>query len=120
MSLARRMGRVVADGVERELAMAVAGKIGIKAISAAVGIPVGIATKKLVERTWRTARPEDPPRKPSEPNVRWADALAWAALSAAGIVLAELVTQSSAKAAYKVITGNEPPPPKQDKDKKKK
>jgi hypothetical protein len=98
--------------------MAFASKIGIKAISVAVGIPVGIASKKLVERAWLTARPADPPRKASEPNVRWADALGWAALSAAGIVLAELITQRSARVAYKVITGNEPPPAKSVKEKK--
>ena len=89
--------------------MALGSKIGMKAISVVVGIPVGIATKKLVERAWLTARPEDPPRKPSESDVRWSDALGWAALSAAGVVAAELVTQRSAKAAFRAITGNEPP-----------
>jgi len=89
--------------------MAVGAKIGMKAISVVIGIPVGIVTKKLVERAWIAARPEDPPRKPSEPEVRWTDALGWAALSAAGVVVAELVTQRSAKATFKAITGNEPP-----------
>jgi hypothetical protein len=89
--------------------MAVAAKLGIKTMSVVIGIPVGIASKKLVERAWLAFRPEDPPRKPSEPDVRWVDALGWAALSAAGIVLAELITQRSAKAAYSAITGNEPP-----------
>jgi hypothetical protein len=89
--------------------MAVGAKIGMKAISVVIGIPVGIVTKKLVERAWIAARPEDPPRKPSEPEVRWTDALGWAALSAAGVVVAELVTQRSAKATFKALTGNEPP-----------
>jgi hypothetical protein len=99
--------------------MAVGAKIGMKAISVIIGIPIGIATKKAVERAWLAARPQDPPRKPSEPDVRWADALGWAALSAAGVVVTELVTQRSAKAAYKAITGNEPPAqPVKDEDKK--
>ena len=89
--------------------MAIGSKIGIKAISVVIGIPVGIISKKVVERAWLTARPNDPPRKPSEPDVRWTDALGYAALSAAGIVLAELITQTSARAAFKAITGNEPP-----------
>jgi hypothetical protein len=89
--------------------MAVAGKIGMKLMSAAIGIPVGIASKKLVERTWLAVRPQDPPRKPSEPGVRWVDALGWAALSAVGIVVGELITQSGAKAAYRALTGSEPP-----------
>jgi hypothetical protein len=94
-------------------------KIAIKGMSIVIGIPVGIVTKKVVERAWLTARPEDPPRKPSEPDVRWTDALGWAALSAAGVVIAELITQTSAKAAFRAITGNEPPAqPVKDEDKK--
>jgi hypothetical protein len=89
--------------------MAIGAKIGIKAISAVIGIPVGILAKKATERAWLAAHPSDPPRKPSEPGVRWTDALAWAALSAVGIVAAELITQQSAKAAFRAITGSEPP-----------
>ena len=99
--------------------MGLGSKIAIKGMSVVIGIPVGIATKKAVERAWLAARPDDPPRKPSEPEVRWTDALGWAALSAAGIVLAELITQASAKAAFRAITGNEPPTqPVKDEDKK--
>jgi len=100
--------------------MALGSKIAIKGLSIVIGIPVSIVTKKAVERAWLAARPEDPPRKPSEPEVRWTDALGWAALSAAGVVIAELVTQTSAKAAFRAITGNEPPQqPVKDEDKKK-
>ena len=97
--------------------MAIGAKIGIKVISIAIGIPVGIASKKAVEHAWLALRPQDPPRKPSEPDVRWTDALGWAALSAAGVVVAQLITQSSAKAAFKAITGSEPPRAKTVKDK---
>jgi hypothetical protein len=97
--------------------MAVGAKIGMKLISVAIGIPVGIASKKLVEHAWLAVRPEDPPRKPSEPDVRWKDALGWAALSAAGVVIAQLITQSSAKATYKALTGSEPPRAKTVEDK---
>jgi hypothetical protein len=99
--------------------MAAGAKIGMKVMSIAIGIPVGIVTKKVVERAWLAARPEDPPRKPSEADVRWTDAIGWAALSAAGIVVAELLTRRSAEAAYHAITGSEPPPPKQSKKSKK-
>jgi hypothetical protein len=95
--------------------MAVAGKVGMKVMSALIGIPVGIATKKAVDRAWLAARPGDTPRKPSEPGVRWADAVGWAALSAVGIVVAELITRRSAEVAYHAITGSQPPPPKPDK-----
>ena len=99
--------------------MAVAAKVTIKAMSIVIGIPVGIATKKVVERVWTAARPEQPPRKATESDVRWDDAIAWAALSAIGIVVADLVTRRSAEAAYRAITGNEPPAGKPDKAAKK-
>jgi hypothetical protein len=102
------------------VAMAMGSKVGMKVMSIVIGIPVGIVTKKVVERTWTTVRPEDPPRKPAEPDVRWVDALGWAALSAVGIVVAELVTRRSAEVAFKAITGNQPPPPKPDKHAKNK
>jgi hypothetical protein len=98
--------------------MAVAGKIGFKMMSVVIGIPVGIVSKKLVERAWLAVRPEDPPRKPSEPGVRWPDALGYAALSAAGIVVAELATRRAAEVAYRALTGSQPPPPKPDKHRK--
>lgn len=99
--------------------MAAAAKIGLKLMSALISIPVGIATKKLVERTWVAARPEKPPREAKDEGVRWGDAIGWAALSAAGVVVAELVTQRSTTAAYRAITGNEPPAPKPAKPSKK-
>jgi len=89
--------------------MAAAAKITMKAMSLVIGIPVGIATKKAVEQVWALARPEHPPRKASENDVRWSDAVAWAALSAVGIVVADLATRRGTEAAYRAITGNEPP-----------
>jgi hypothetical protein len=99
--------------------MAAAAKIGIKVMSIVIGIPVGIVTKKVVEKVWTTARPQSPPRKPSETGVRWSDAVAWGALSAVGIVVSDLVTRRSAEAAYAAITGNPPPPATPDKGAKK-
>jgi Protein of unknown function (DUF4235) len=99
--------------------MAAGAKIGIKVMSVVIGIPVGIGTKKAVERVWIAVRPEDPPRKPTESDVRWADAIAWAALSAIGIVVADLLTRRSAEAAFRAITGKQAPPAKAGKGSKK-
>ncbi|WP_375477123.1 DUF4235 domain-containing protein [uncultured Jatrophihabitans sp.] len=99
--------------------MAAGAKIGIKVISIVIGIPVGIATRKIVEKAWETARPEAPPRKPTDADVHWSDAVAWGALSAVGIVVADLLTRRSAEAAYSAITGNAAPPPKPSKGSKK-
>jgi hypothetical protein len=90
----------------------VAGKIGMKVLTIAVGIPVGIVTKKVVEGAWQLTRPHDPPRHPSDDGVRWADALAWGALSAAGIVAADMLTRRGAEEVWRTLLGTEPPPPK--------
>jgi Protein of unknown function (DUF4235) len=99
--------------------MAAGAKIGMRVMSIVIGIPVGMATRKVVERAWVAARPADPPRRPTEGGVRWADAVGWAALSATGIVIADLLTRRSAEMAYQAITGNPPPPPKPAKGSKK-
>jgi hypothetical protein len=91
----------------------IAGKIGLKVLTIIVGIPVGIVAKKVIEKAWHAARPADPPRKPAERDARWQDVIAWAALSAAGVVAADLVSRRSAEVAYRTLIGTEPPVPKQ-------
>ena len=84
-------------------------KFGIKLMTLVISIPISIATRKFVEQAWQTVRPEDPARVPADQNVRWTDAVGWAALSAVGVVLADLIARRSAELAYQVMTGNEPP-----------
>jgi hypothetical protein len=97
----------------------IAGKIGMKVAKIIVGIPVGILTKRVVERAWATARPDDPPRKPAQAGVRWGDAIGWAALSSAGVVVADLLTRKGAESAWRLLLGTEPPPTKTSKAQKK-
>lgn len=99
--------------------MGAGAKIGMKVIGIAVGIPVSIATRKLVQAAWSAARPKNAPVDPDDDAARWGDAVAWAALSAAGIVVAELATRRGTEAAYRAITGLEPPPSKRTKAQKK-
>lgn len=99
--------------------MAAGASIGMKLIGIVVSIPVGIVTKKVVGRVWLAARPDDPPRKPSDRDVRIADAIGWAALTASSVVARELITRRSSEAAFRAITGNEPPPPKKTRAEKK-
>jgi hypothetical protein len=89
-----------------------AGRLIMKGLTIAVSIPVGKAVKKAVEGTWSATRSPDTPRRPKDPGVRWGDAIGWAALSAAGIVVAELVTRKTAEEAWRIVMGTQPPPPK--------
>jgi Protein of unknown function (DUF4235) len=97
----------------------VAGRLTMKIMTGVVGIPVGIATKKLVERVWAKARPADAPRKPGERGVKWGDAVGWAALSAAGVVVTNLVARKGAEELWRTVIGVEPPPRSLTKDEKK-
>jgi hypothetical protein len=85
------------------------GKLVFKLVSVAVGVPVGIAVRKGIEKVWLLARPQDPPRAPTEPGVSWGDALGYAALSAAGVAVGELVRYKGASTLYRGLTGSEPP-----------
>jgi hypothetical protein len=95
------------------------GKVGFKIVSRVIGIPVGIAAGRMAERLWQSARPGEHPRKPTEPDVTWTDALGWAAVSAAGVAAAQLVSYRSAASVWRALTGSNPPAPK-DKTKNKK
>jgi Protein of unknown function (DUF4235) len=97
----------------------VAGRLTMKIMTVVVGIPVGIATKKAVERVWAAARPADAPRKPGERGVKWGDAVGWAALSGVGVVVANLVARKGAEELWRTVVGGEPPPRALTKEEKK-
>jgi hypothetical protein len=84
-------------------------KIGWKLITILVSIPVGIGVRKGVEHLWRSARPNDPPRSPSDPDASWGDAVGWAALSGAGVAAAQLVTAKGAGSLWRKVMGTPPP-----------
>lgn len=86
----------------------IAGKVTMKVLTVAVGIPVGIAARKAVERIWVAAGP-DRPRHAADEGVRWTDAISWAALSALGMVVADLVTRKGAEEVYRTLVGAKPP-----------
>ena len=89
----------------------IVGRAVWRIVTIAIGIPVGILAKKGVERAWLAARPGDPPRKAKDPAARWSDAVGYAALSAAGIAAAQVVTRKSAASVWRSLLGTEPPAP---------
>jgi Protein of unknown function (DUF4235) len=87
----------------------VMGKIGWRITTIAVGIPVGIAAKKGVEKAWTALRRGNPPPTAKDPDATWGDALGWAALSAIGVAIAELITTKGAASLWRKLVGAEPP-----------
>lgn len=86
----------------------IGGKLGMKVLTIAVGIPVGIFTRKLVERAW-IASGADRPRTVSDERVQWADAIGWAVLTGVGMAVADLATRKGAEEVYRTLLGGEPP-----------
>ena len=83
-------------------------KVTMKLLTVAIGIPIGIATKKMVEKVWVAAGP-DRPRTAADDGVQWADAIAWAALTAVGMAAADVATRKGAEELYRTLLGKEPP-----------
>ena len=90
--------------------MAAGGKTGVKVLTTVMAIPLGIASRKLVTRVWHVARPEDPAREAATTDRKWGDVIGYAALSAAGLVVADLLARRSAEVTYEAITGNSAAP----------
>jgi hypothetical protein len=84
------------------------GKISMKVLTIALSIPIGIATRKVVETVWVAAGPKDEEKVKSE-GTQWADAIGWAALTAIGMAVADLATRKAAQETYRTVFGIEPP-----------
>ena len=87
-------------------------RMSMKLLTSLAGIPVGIVAQRVVEKTWIAAHPDDPPHLVDDHTARWSDAVAWAALTAAGLAATQIVSRRLAEAGYRTIFGAEPPPPK--------
>lgn len=88
----------------------IVGKLGWKIVTTAIGVPIGVGVSKGIAKGWLAARPHNPPRKPTDPNVSWGDAAGWAALSAVGVAVGQVVTTKGATTVWRALTGFEPPP----------
>lgn len=95
------------------------GKLTMKVLTALIAIPVGRATTKAVNVAWASARGTDRTRDPRSATARWGDAIGWAALSAASVTLAQLLTRKGAEHSFRAIMGTQPPPPDPTKREKK-
>ena len=84
------------------------GKITIKVASLAIGIPVGIATRKAVLRGWAAVTTDTPPSDTGPTRVAWNDEIVLAAVSSVAVVFSQRFVRTGVERAYGVIFG-EPP-----------
>jgi thiazole synthase ThiGH ThiG subunit len=72
---------------------------------------LGAATlaKKALDTGWRAATGKKPPVNPADPDVRMAEAVAWAAVSGTFVALARMLAQRRAANYYAKSAGHLPP-----------
>ena len=88
------------------------GRLSVRLMTTAISIPVAMASRFVIDRIWIAAHPDNPPRLLTDRDVKWSDAIAYAALRAAGFATTEILTREIVAVGYRRVTGNEPPPPK--------
>jgi hypothetical protein len=72
---------------------------------------LGAATlaKKALNTGWKAATGKQPPENPADPDVRMAEAVAWAAVSGTFVALARMLAQRRAASYYAKSAGHLPP-----------
>jgi hypothetical protein len=84
-----------------------------------LSIPISRVIEKVVTKAWRAARPGDPATDANNPTAKAADAIGYAALTAAAGVAAQLLTRKASEKSYEKLMGQPPPPPPPSKAEKK-
>jgi Protein of unknown function (DUF4235) len=71
-------------------------------------VAAGIATKKLLDLSWKAATGHAPPENPEHPDVQWYEAVSFAIASGAAVGLARMLTARKAAEYYRKSTGHLP------------
>jgi hypothetical protein len=77
--------------------------------SLVAGLGAAAVTRKLLDRSWKAAAGKNPPENPADPDVSFAEAALWAAVTGAAVALARMLAQRRAASYYARSTGHLPP-----------
>ena len=80
----------------------------------ASGIGGATIAKKALNAGWKAATGKQPPENPADPDVMFAEAVAWAAASGTAVALVKMLAQRRAAHYYLKSTGELPPPLRKD------
>jgi hypothetical protein len=86
-----------------------AAKILWKGLAVTSGLVAARVTKSVLDKGWRKAVGDDPPRNPAAPGTQWKEAFAWAAASGTALGISKVVATQGAARAWKRTTGSLPP-----------
>jgi hypothetical protein len=84
-----------------------------KLVSSGTGMLTAMVTRKLMRRTYRAIRRDDPDGvfDPTSTRFSWSNAAVWAIAAGFGLVAAKMVGDRLAAIGWKTVTGAEPPGP---------
>lgn len=85
------------------------GKLVYRMIETTFAVTTAFAVRRALKATWQRSRGAAPPEDPKSPDTAWKDAVGWAAASAAGVTIGQLVARRGAELVYEALTGQEPP-----------
>ena len=89
-----------------------ASDVTMRMLTIVIAVPVGILSRRGVIRIWVAAHRNTPVQEPLYGVARWADAIGWAMLSSAGVVVTQLVSRKAAETTYRVVLGSQPELPR--------
>ena len=78
-------------------------------MSLVAGLGAAALTRKVLDRSWKAAAGKNPPENPADPDVSFAEAVLWAAVTGAAVALARMLAQRRAASYYARSTGHLPP-----------
>jgi hypothetical protein len=67
------------------------GNFGSRAVGGAAAVAAGFATRKVMTLAWKRITGKEPPAHPEDPEVRLAEAVGWAAVTAVAMSTARLL-----------------------------
>lgn len=85
------------------------GGMGYKIIATVSALAGATVARKLLTAVWKKATGKEPPANPEHPDVTWAEAASWAAVSGVVVGLARLVAQRQTAATWHRASGHLPP-----------
>jgi hypothetical protein len=85
------------------------GKLGHKFLSGVSAAATTAVARKVLTTGWKKATGKEPPQDPAHPDVRWREAVGWAAASAAVVAVARLFAQRRVAATWRRASGTLPP-----------
>jgi hypothetical protein len=85
------------------------GKLGHKVLSGVSAAATTAVARKVLTTGWKKATGKEPPEDPAHPDVRWREAVGWAAASAVVVAVARLFAQRRVAATWRRASGSLPP-----------